>query len=317
MSNYHQKKIAMINDLSGYGRCSLTVALPILSAMRIQCCPVPTSILSNHTGFPVWFFDDYTDKMEQYIGKWKELDLTFDGIVTGFLGSKEQIRIVADMIKDFRRKDTQVIVDPIMGDHGKAYSTYTPEMCREMERLVRLADVVTPNVTEGCILTGREYRSQGWSRRELEQMALDIQKMGPSSVIITGIGTPKSLTNVILKSAAASRDTFFASASFSQTSSSFGSPVCSFQRSTRAGGDRPGTGDVFSSIIAGGVIQGWDLEETVKLAAWFIRRCIIKSDELDIPRANGVCFEEILPELILKCRKKYLREKPQKRSFLS
>ena len=93
MPNYHQKKIAMINDLSGYGRCSLTVALPILSAMGIQCCPVPTSILSNHTGFPVYYFDDYTDHMEPYIEKWKELGLTFDGIATGFLGSERQIEM--------------------------------------------------------------------------------------------------------------------------------------------------------------------------------------------------------------------------------
>lgn len=296
MSNYHQKKIAMINDLSGYGRCSLTVALPILSAMRIQCCPVPTSILSNHTGFPVWFFDDYTDKMEQYIGKWKELNLTFDGIVTGFLGSQEQIRIVADMIKDFRGEDTQVIVDPIMGDHGKAYSTYTPQMCREMERLVRLADVVTPNVTEACILTGREYHSGGWTRRELEQMALDIRKMGPASVVITGVGSEKCLTNVVLRPNTALPS--------SESEAGSSDAVCSFQKNIRAGGERPGTGDIFSSIIAGGVLQGWPLEEATKLAAWFVRKCIVKSDELDIPRANGVCFEEILPELILKCMKK-------------
>ncbi len=296
MSNYHQKKIAMINDLSGYGRCSLTVALPILSAMQIQCCPVPTSILSNHTGFPVWFFDDYTDKMEPYISKWKELGLTFDGIVTGFLGSGEQIRIVTDMIKEFRTDNTQVIVDPIMGDHGKAYSTYTPQMCREMERLVSLADVVTPNVTEGCILTGREYRSGGWTRRELEAMALDIRKMGPSSVVITGAGSEKSLTNVVLKPCgAADRDRI--------TSGGLAGGTCSFQRSARVGSERPGTGDIFSSIIAGGVMHGWDLEESTRLAAWFIRACIIKSEEQNIPKANGVCFEQLLPELILKCRR--------------
>ena len=115
MPNYHQKKIAMINDLSGYGRCSLTVALPILSAMGIQCCPVPTSILSNHTGFPVYYFDDYTDHMEPYIEKWKELGLTFDGIATGFLGSERQIEIVKDMIAAFRTPGTKVLVDPIMG----------------------------------------------------------------------------------------------------------------------------------------------------------------------------------------------------------
>ena len=107
-----QKKIAVINDLSGYGRCSLTVAIPVLSAMGIQCCPVPTAILSNHTEFPVYFFDDYTDKMRAYAGKWKELGLTFEGISTGFLGSAEQIAIVMDFVEMFRREDTMVFVDP-------------------------------------------------------------------------------------------------------------------------------------------------------------------------------------------------------------
>ena len=170
MGSMHQRKIAMINDISGYGRCSLTVAIPILSAMGIQCCPVPTSILSNHTGFPVWFFDDYTDKMESYLEKWKELNLRFDGIATGFLGSERQIQIVMDAINDFKTPDTQVIVDPIMGDHGKTYATCTPQLCQEMEKLVRLAQAVTPNVTEGCILTGREYKAEGWEEEELEKM---------------------------------------------------------------------------------------------------------------------------------------------------
>lgn len=296
MGKYHQKKIAMINDLSGYGRCSLTVAMPILSAMRIQCCPVPTSILSNHTGFSEWFFDDYTEKMGKYLEKWKGLGLSFDGIATGFLGSEKQIQMVMEMIGDFRGEDTCVIVDPIMGDHGKPYATYTPQMCREMEKLVRMADVVTPNMTESCILTGREYKSWGWSRKELGEMAADIRKLGPKSVVITGVGSrPKkegwaedkadsaagSLTNVILEP----------------------DGTLSFQRSRKVGRERPGTGDVFSSIVAGATVQGWELKEGVRLAAWFVRECIKKSDELEIPVVNGVCFEEVLPELIMKCRR--------------
>ena len=161
ISERHQKKIAVINDLSGYGRCSLTVAIPILSALKVQCCPVPTSILSNHTGFPVYFFDDYTDKMGLYLEKWTELGLEFDGIFSGFLGSEAQIGIVMSMIRQFQGKDTLVVIDPIMGDHGKAYQTYTPAMCSRMKELVCLGDIVTPNLTEACILTGREYREEG------------------------------------------------------------------------------------------------------------------------------------------------------------
>lgn len=312
MGRMHQKKIAMVNDISGYGRCSLTVAIPILSAMGIQCCPVPTSILSNHTGFPVWFFDDYTDKMKEYLQKWKELELSFDGIATGFLGSERQIQIVMDAIADFKTPETQVIVDPIMGDHGKAYATYTPQMCREMGKLVRLADVVTPNVTESCLLTGRAYKSWGWSRRELGEMAREIQAMGPGYVVITGVASrPKaegwaegeevkrtdgqeipgdqgkiagdqgSLTNVVLDPQGNLR----------------------FLRSKKVGRERPGTGDVFSSIVAGGTVLGWDLPSAVRLAAGFVKACIERSDERGVPIANGVCFEELLPELIMACRK--------------
>ena len=168
MTQYHQIKIAMINDLSGYGRCSITVALPVLAALKIQCCPVPTSVLSNHTGFPVYFFDDYTDKMEPYIEKWKELGLSFDGIVSGFLGSERQIQIVKDMITEFKKPETKVIVDPIMGDHGETYATYTETMCRKMRELAEMADILTPNLTEACILTERPFKKEGWSRKEIE-----------------------------------------------------------------------------------------------------------------------------------------------------
>lgn len=287
MKANHQKKIAMINDLSGYGRCSLTVAIPILSAMRIQCCPVPTSILSNHTGFPVWFFDDYTEKMERYLEKWKELSLSFDGIATGFLGSEEQVRIVRDMIVCFRKKETKVIVDPVMGDNGRAYHTCTPKLCQEMEKLVRMADVVTPNLTEACILTGKEYKSYRWKQNELFSLAEDIQKLGPKTVVITGVESPPkegkagSLTNVILEE----------------------NGRVSFLQNQKSGKGRPGTGDMFSAVVAGAVVQEADIKDGVRLAAGFVKSCIKKSDELEVPRENGVCFEELLPEFILMCRR--------------
>ena len=127
-----QKKAAVINDISGYGRCAITVALPVISKLKVQCCPVPTSIFSNHTAFPTYYFDDYTDRMQPYIDQWKALGLTFDGIQTGFLGSRKQIEIVAGFIQDFGREKSIVVVDPIMGDNGKRYFSYTNEMCQEM-----------------------------------------------------------------------------------------------------------------------------------------------------------------------------------------
>lgn len=279
MQEYTQKKIAVINDLSGYGRCSLTVAIPILSAMGIQCCPIPTAILSNHTEFPVYFFDDYTDKMREYADKWKELGLTFDGIATGFLGSAEQIAIVNDIIGSLSREDTVVFVDPVMGDHGKLYATYTEQMCEEMKLLAGLADVVTPNVTEACILTETPYKESGWTRKELLNMAMMLRLMGAGSVVITGIREGNFYINAVLER---------------------GKSEAEFVKVKSGGGQRPGTGDVFSSVVAGGTLSEKSLKESVNLAARFVRDCIVKSDELHIPHGNGVCFEKILGQLMKK-----------------
>lgn len=297
MNGYRQKKIAMINDLSGYGRCSLTVAIPILSAMKVQCCPVPTSILSNHTGFPVYFFDDYTEKMPDYIGKWKELNLSFDGIVSGFLGSEAQIAIVMDMIREFGGGDTRVIIDPIMGDHGKIYATFTPSLCRRMRDLVSMGSIVTPNLTEACILTDREFKDRGWTKRELRQMALDIQSIGPEAVVITGVNQGSYLVNVVAQ----------------------GKERVTFQRTLRIGQERPGTGDVFSSVVAAAAVSGWELDEGVRLASSFVKKCIARSEELDIPKENGVCFEELMDVLVRAVRVRPVshKGKTENRAFIS
>lgn len=271
-----QKKIAAIHDLSGYGRCSLTVAIPVISALKVQCCPVPTSILSNHTGFPTCFFDDYTEKMPLYLEQWKKLNLDFDGIFTGFLGSEDQIEIVADMIRDFKTEKTMVIIDPIMGDHGNTYQTYTKEMCSRMRTLVESGDIVTPNLTEAYILTGRQYRQTGWTRKELASIAEEITSMGPDSAVITGVREGSFVTNVVAQKG-------------------FG---VKFLKSLKAGNDRPGTGDVFASIIAAQAVKGVPLLQNVKKAAHFVKQSILVSDEMNVPAENGVCFEEILSLLI-------------------
>ena len=180
MSHNNQKKIAVINDFSGFGRCSIAVALPILSVMKVQCCPLPTSIFSNHTGFPSYFFEDYTSRMVPYMQEWKKLDLHFNGICSGFLGSKEQIEIVKKFFKEFKTEETQIIVDPVMGDYGKPYPTYTEEMCGEMKKLVEFADILTPNVTEACVLTDTPYKEK-WKIEEIQEMAEKIHKMGPKN----------------------------------------------------------------------------------------------------------------------------------------
>ena len=150
-------RIAAIHDLSCFGRCSLTIALPVLSAMGCQCCPLPTALLSAHTGFPGNTFLDLAAEMGRIAEHWAAMDLQFDAIYSGFLGSADQVDTVARFFDTFKKSDTAVIVDPVMGDHGTAYRTCTPELCRGMRVLAENSDVITPNLTEAALLLDRPY----------------------------------------------------------------------------------------------------------------------------------------------------------------
>lgn len=270
----HQKKIAVINDFSGFGRCSIAVALPIISAMRIQCCPLPTSIFSNHTGFESFFFEDYTSRMQPYIEEWKKLGLQFSGISTGFLGSKEQIQIVLQFFKDFGTEDNVIVVDPVMGDYGKTYSTYTPEMCEEMKKLVFYADILTPNLTEACILTDTPYHEK-WSMKEVGALAEKLSGMGPEKVVITGIIQGEFIANYCYEKDQPGK----------------------IRRTHKVGPQRSGTGDIFAAIIAADAVNGVPFQDSVRKASLFIKKCIEKSIEMDLPLTDGVCFEEVLHKL--------------------
>lgn len=274
MSHNNQKKIAVINDFSGFGRCSIAVALPIISTLKIQCCPLPTSIFSNHTGFDSFFFDDYTDKMPLYINEWKKLGLQFDGITSGFLGSKKQIEIVTHFFKDFKTKENIIIVDPVMGDYGKIYATYTKEMCKEMKKLVQYADIITPNITELCILTDTPYQEK-WKISELEKMTEELAEKGPEKIVVTGIVQKEFIANFCYEKGKSPK----------------------ILRCHRVGTQRSGTGDVFSSIIAADAVNQVPFDKSVKKASNFIKKCILKSIEMDIPVTDGVCFEELLQTL--------------------
>jgi pyridoxine kinase len=267
-----QKKIAVINDYSGFGRCSVAVAMPIISAMKIQCCPVPTSIFSNHTGFPEFFFDDYTDRMQSYIDNWKKLELEFEGITSGFLGSEKQIEIVQRFIRDFRTARTTVVIDPVMGDYGKLYSTYTDGMCQGMKALLHDADILTPNLTEACILTDTPYHDGPWKIVELKALAHKLSQAGPQKVVITGIRQKDFVANLVYQKGSRTR----------------------ILRTHRVGTERSGTGDVFSAIIVADAVNGVPFDVSVKKASNFVKKCILRSEELQIPKTDGVCFEELL-----------------------
>ena len=268
----YQKKIAIINDLSGFGRCSITVALPIISVMKIQCCPIPTSIFSNHTGYDSYFFEDYTEKMPPYIAEWKKLGLEFNGICSGFLGSKEQIQIVTNFFKEFSTPDNVIIVDPVMGDDGRPYATYTTEMCEEMKKLVAYADILTPNLTEACILTDTPYETGKWHLAQIGELAEKLSAMGPEKIVITGIPQGEFIANYCYEKGHEPK----------------------IRRTHKVGTTRAGTGDIFTSIIAADAVNGVAFQDSVRKASLFIKKCMLKSEDKDIPLPDGVCFEEIL-----------------------
>lgn len=276
MTRGNQKKIAVINDMTGFGRCSLTVSIPIISAMQVQCCPLPTAFFSNHTAYPSFYKQDQTEQMSCVMEEWEKLGLKFDGILAGYLGSERQIDLVGQFIDRFSDDRTEIIVDPVMGDNGNIYSSYKEEMCRRMGELAERADLLTPNLTECCILTGREYRSD-MSRAEILDMGQELLgRMAATgrckSIVISGISTEKTFTNLCLTEGE--------------------EPV--WLRNRKVGTERCGTGDVFAAMLAADRVKGTPLTESVRKAAAFIGKCIRRSEELEIPETDGICFEEYL-----------------------
>ena len=274
MSHNHQKKIAVINDFCGFGRCSISVSLPIISAMKIQCCPLPTSIFSNHTGYESYYRTDYTEHMNAYMDEWEKLDLHFNGILTGYLASPEQIDIVKYFIERFKRNGTVTVVDPVMGDDGRLYPAYSPILAERMRSLVAYADILTPNLTEACILTDTEYR-EDMREEELFTICKRLSKLGPKRIVISGLECDGDLENYVYEAGKEPR----------------------LVREHKVGACRAGTGDVFSSIIAADAVNGKTLVEAVTHASSFIAKVLRRTVELDIPKADGICFEEFLSEI--------------------
>lgn len=267
-----QTSIAIVNDISGFGRCSITVALPILSAMNIHCGLVPTAILSNHTEYPDYTILDFTPYMEDYLKIWNRLSFSFDGIYTGFLGSYEQLSIIADMMRRFAF--SRRIVDPVMGDHGVIYDSYTSEMCHAMKQLVSHSTLTTPNLTELCILTDTPYQ-ETFSEQDIFRMCRKLEQDGAGQIVVTGIEKEKQIGNAI-----------YENGNFDILYDEKVLPL------------RPGTGDVFASILAGDSLHNINLQKSVKKAAAFVRTCLASSAEMNIPINDGVCFEEHIGLLI-------------------
>lgn len=274
MSHNNQKKIAVINDFCGFGRCSLSVSLPIISAMKLQCCPLPTSIFSNHTGYESFFYSDYTKYMNAYIDEWVKLGLRFDGILTGFLGSPEQIDIVKRFVELFKTTDNLVVIDPVMGDNGQLYPTYSPVLAERMTSLAAYADILIPNLTEACILAGVEYDAD-MNAEQIYALCDKISALGPKKIVITGLERGEDLDNFVYEA---------------------GKPSTVI-RAHKVGPCRAGTGDVFSSMITADIVKGRSLIDSVHHASTFIAKTLRRTIELNIPETDGICFEEFLTEI--------------------
>lgn len=270
-------RVAAVHDLSGFGRCSMTIIMPTLSAMGVQCCPVLTAYLSTHTGgFAGNTFLDLTDQMAPVTAHWQEEGIAFHGIYTGFMGSREQIGLTADFIRTFKTEHNIVVVDPVMGDHGKPYRTYTPDMCEAMGGLADLADVITPNRTEAAILLHAEYDAISLDREEdCIRWAQELSKNGSRSVVLTGVpAQPDRLGAVCFDHRTGET---------------------SFVMAPRVEDSFHGTGDLFSSVLTGGLIKGLSLRESAQLAADFTSLCAAHTAaQIGLPKREGVDFEPLL-----------------------
>lgn len=276
------KKVAAIHDLSGYGRSSLTSIIPILSSMKLQVCPVPTAVLSTHTGgFEGFSFLDLTDYMEEHIAHWKKLGLEFDCIYSGFLGSPRQIKIVADFVDFFGHKNNLTVIDPVLGDNGRLYGTMGKEMVEEMKKLIGKADIITPNFTEVTFLLDKEYKKE-ISEAEIKQWLIELAAMGPKIVIATSVPDEDShstdrKTNVV---------------AYDRENDVFWKVSCKYIPASY-----PGTGDAYTSVVIGSLLQGDSLPIAIERGVQFITQCILASYGFKYPNREGVLLERMLDVL--------------------
>lgn len=294
-------RLAMINDIAGFGRCSTTVSLPVISVMKVQVCPVPTSVLSNHLEFPLCHFDDYTSHMRDYIKVWNELGLTFDGLYCGFLGNEEQINIVREFVEMFR--PPLFLLDPVMGDHGRAYSSITETHVQKMKELLPLADIITPNITEACLLTGTPWKDGEWTMQELSGLCLKLATLCQTdSTLSLSEHFHDASNSVIDTSRTVSRRTSIVITGIRQGDSLvnflWDDGVYTTVSTPIAGASRPGTGDIFASILAADAVRGETLLSSVQKAANFVGLCIAGSEKAGTPVQEGVVFEKYLAALL-------------------
>lgn len=271
------KRIVTIQDISCFGKCSLTVALPVISACGIEACPIPTALLSTHTGgFEGFTFHDLTEEITPIADHWKTLDMSFDGIYTGYLGSKEQLNIVSDFIDDFKKENTLVFVDPVMGDHGRLYAGFDEDFAKEMVSLVKKADIIAPNLTEAAYLLGEKYK-ENYTDGEIKDMLKKLALLGAKTVIITGVRHGDNLGVFAYES---EKDEF------------------THYFRERINDTFHGTGDVFASVCSSALVKGRSVKEAIEIATDFVVECILRTAPDKKNHWYSVKFEECIPSLV-------------------
>ena len=264
-------RIAAVHDLCGYGKCSLGVAIPVLSAAGADVCPVPTGLFSSHTAFPGWYMHDTTDILPDYLAAWKGIGVEIDAVYSGFLGAPEQVDIIRDIYATY--PNALRVVDPVMADHGKVYPTYTPELVAAMAELADDADVLTPNLTEAAIILGREWTGADVSDDEVRDIIAALRERGAKNVVLKGIEHGDGLIH----------------------NYAWGDSV-EFMQTTNA--KLPymlhGTGDLFASALLAAVITGRDLAQATNFAADLTAEAMIVSAKQPDFENRGVSFEPLL-----------------------
>ncbi|MDR2499073.1 MAG: pyridoxamine kinase [Tannerellaceae bacterium] len=273
------KRVAAIHDISGFGKCSLTVALPILSAAGIETSAMPTALLSTHTGGISGFtYLDTTSEMRPFMNHWKSLDIQFDAIYSGFLGSFEQLDIVKDFIDEFRNEGNIVLVDPVMADNGELYKIFTPEFAVGMRDLCRKADIIVPNITEASLLLDRPYRPGVYTQSYIEDMVEGLSRLGPKQIVLTGVYFD---------------DETLGAATYDASTGQVGYTLV-----PKIPGYYHGTGDVFASALLSGLLNGFSLDKSAGIAVRFTAESINRTYMAGTDIRFGVNFEQSIPSLL-------------------
>lgn len=276
------KRIVTVQDISCLGKCSLTVALPIISACGAEAVVLPTAVLSNHTAFKEFTFRDLTDDLEPITKKWKKENISFDAIYTGYLGSFRQIEIVKNLIKDFKRENTIVLIDPAMADNGALYKGFNPEFAAEMASLCKAADVIVPNLTEAAFMLNIPYVAENYDENYVKSVLYKLTELGAKTAVLTGISLKSGELGAYGYDSVADKFFYYSREKL---------PV-----------NFHGTGDIFASAMCGALAIGKSIEESNKIAVDYTVESMIKTMEDKNHEWYGVNFEQAIPYLVEKLK---------------